>query len=72
MSYPRLPEVTFKKAREARKAMEEQMRLGRAEIDEPLKGIRGRGCPRHIGQGRTRGHFIESVERVGVFRLRSR
>jgi len=36
VAYPRLLEVTFKKAPKARKATEEQMALGGAEIDEPF------------------------------------
>jgi hypothetical protein len=36
VAYPRLLEVTFKKAPKARKAMEEQMALGGTEIEEPF------------------------------------
>jgi DNA modification methylase len=36
VAYPRLLEVTFKKAPKARKAAEEQMALGGTEIDEPF------------------------------------
>ncbi|MGA8538828.1 MAG: DNA methyltransferase [Terriglobales bacterium] len=36
VAYPRLLEVTFKKAPKVRKAAEEQMALGGAEIDEPF------------------------------------
>jgi len=36
VAYPRLLEVTFKKAPKARKATEEQMPLGGAEIEEPF------------------------------------
>ena len=36
VAYPRLLEVTFKKAPKARKATEEQMPLGEAEIGEPF------------------------------------
>ena len=36
VAYPRMLEVTFKKAPRARKAAEEQMALGGAEIDEPF------------------------------------
>jgi hypothetical protein len=36
MAYPRLLEVTFKKAPKARKPTEEQMPLGGTEIEEPF------------------------------------
>jgi hypothetical protein len=36
VAYPRLLEVTFKKAPKARRAAEEQMALGGSEIDEPF------------------------------------
>jgi hypothetical protein len=36
IEYPRLLDVTFKKAPKARKAAEEQMPLGGAEIEEPF------------------------------------
>jgi hypothetical protein len=36
VAYPRLLEVTFKKAPKARRAAEEQMALGGTEIDEPF------------------------------------
>lgn len=36
IEYPRLLDVTFKKAPKARKAPEEQLPLGDAEIDEPF------------------------------------
>jgi len=36
VAYPRMLEVTFKKAPKARKATEEQMHLGGAEIEEPF------------------------------------
>jgi hypothetical protein len=36
VAYPRLLEVTFKKAPRARKATEEQMPLGGTEIEEPF------------------------------------
>jgi site-specific DNA-methyltransferase (adenine-specific) len=36
IEYPRLLDVTFKKAPRARKAAEEQMPLGQTEIEEPF------------------------------------
>jgi hypothetical protein len=53
VAYPRLLEVTFKKAPKARKATEEQMPLGGTEIEEPFYGVRGRGRPRYTVTGRT-------------------